>query len=149
MATLSCADEIAWGIVGPSGKLDNVAFDWTIANASGADNFFIDNPMDSHDFTSVAMVRNSLLSEVKVATARNGKIKALEEALRPIFTAMPKNSEGRLNNGTARYTLHRLFSERQGWSIKGLQPAGASWIQSRDDENRLTSDVQYILKYMA
>merc|ERR1719253_1475485 len=95
--------------------------------------------MDSHDWTHTSVVRNSLVAEMK-----SPKVAELEGALRPIFAAMPKDAAGRLNNGTARYALHRLFSEKHGWSIKGLQPAGAAWMATMT----VTPDVKDITKYM-
>jgi len=74
----------------------------------------------------------------------SSKVAALKEELTPIFTSMPKNSEGRLNYGAARYALHRLFSERHGWTIKGLQPAGAAWQVSMT----VDEDVKDVSKYM-
>merc|ERR1719446_1474328 len=100
--------------------------------------------MDSHDFAHVSTLQKSLMAQIKAKSTSSSKVAPLEEALRPIFVAMPKDSNGRLSSGTARYALHRLFSERNGWSIKGLQPAGAAWQVSMvvDDE------VKDISKYM-
>merc|ERR1719440_1459116 len=100
--------------------------------------------MESRDYVLLDAVRNSLLKQISPTGNSSRKVASLEEDLRPIFTAMPKNTEGRLTPGTARYALHRLFSAKQGWSIKGLQPAGASWKMAPS----MDEDVMEISKYM-
>eukprot|EP00927_Polykrikos_kofoidii_P071791 TRINITY_DN67_c0_g3_i1.p1 TRINITY_DN67_c0_g3~~TRINITY_DN67_c0_g3_i1.p1 ORF type:complete len:597 (-),score=114.03 TRINITY_DN67_c0_g3_i1:88-1878(-) len=57
---------------------------------------------------------------------RNGAdmIRELEDALLPMFTALPKDVNGRLDHATVRYALHRLFVQRHGWYVKGLEPMG-------------------------
>jgi len=47
----------------------------------------------------------------------------LEEAIRPIFLSLPKNTDGNLDHATVRYLLHRIFVLRHGMFIKGLHPA--------------------------
>jgi len=138
---VQAADDMAWGDVSADGSLETHSLDVPVATAVGAENFFIENPMDSHDWTHTSVVRKTLLAELRASSA---KVAVLEEELRPIFSAMPKDAGGRLNNGTARYALHRLFSAKHGWSIKGLQPAGAAWATSLS----VTPDVKDVTKYM-
>merc|ERR1719269_201311 len=88
-----CADEIAWGDVAADGTLENRALDVPVAMARGADNFFISNPMDSHDWIHVSVVRNSLHAQDRKLRASSSKVAALEEALRPIFMAMPRTAK--------------------------------------------------------
>merc|ERR1719162_501605 len=61
------------------------------------------------------------------ATFRRGhdedRLLHFEEAVTPMFQALPKNSNGNLGQATARRALHRLFLHRHGWSIEGLMPA--------------------------
>merc|ERR1719324_559888 len=45
--------------------------------------------------------------------------------IKPIFAALPKNDKGFLGHATVRYALHRLFVQRHGWVIKGLDAAGS------------------------
>jgi hypothetical protein len=47
-----------------------------------------------------------------------------------MFLSLPKNENGNLDHGTVRYALHRLFVQRHGWYIKGLDNAGQSWNES-------------------
>jgi len=75
--------------------------------------------------TILAELEDALGSEHREATeARLGR---LEDALRPTFTALPKGAEGTVGAPAARYALHRLFVQRHGWQVKGLEPGGESW----------------------
>merc|ERR1712151_79621 len=56
------------------------------------------------------------------STAR--RVARLEASLAPMFASLPKNEHGNLNDATARYALHRLFVQRHGWYVKGLEPDG-------------------------
>merc|ERR1719324_2341801 len=72
-------------------------------------------------------VQMSLLAEVEgtfgegTASSRG---KQLEAILSPMYVALPKNEQGYLGHATVRYALHRLFVQRHGWFIKGLDTAG-------------------------
>jgi len=82
-------------------------------------------PQHSADRVSTEDVQNTLLSEIEgslgtgIASKRISDMKAL---LSPMFVSMPKNSHGNLEHVTVRYVLHRVFVQRHGWSIKGLDP---------------------------
>merc|ERR1719478_737184 len=72
-------------------------------------------------------VQTSLLAEVEGTFgegAASSRVKQLEKILGPIFAALPKNEKGYLGHATVRYALHRLFVQRHGWFIKGLDAAG-------------------------
>merc|ERR1719198_1357621 len=72
-------------------------------------------------------VQTSLLAEVEGTFgegAASSRVKQLEATLRPIYAALPKNANGYLGHATVRYALHRLFVQRHGWAIKGLDTAG-------------------------
>merc|ERR1719356_2450376 len=82
--------------------------------------------------TSAANVR-SLLEESEGAlgsgsTAR--RVARLEASLAPMFASLPKNQYANLNDATARYALHRLFVQRHGWYVKGLEPDGEHYNAS-------------------
>jgi len=72
------------------------------------------------------LLKDSLIKEL-TATFRRGhdedRLLHFEEAVTPMFQALPKNSNGNLGQATARRALHRLFLHRHGWSIEGLLPA--------------------------
>jgi len=72
-------------------------------------------------------VQTSLLDEIEGTFGQgsaSSRVKQLEVILGPIYTALPKNEKGYLGHSTVRYALHRLFIQRHGWSIKGLDVAG-------------------------
>lgn len=87
--------------------------------------------------SSLAEGRDSFLSEEALKAAfveeiesqygsvtHRGRLARLEAALSPMFKALPKNEFGKLGHTTVRYALHRIFVQRHGWYIKGLDPAG-------------------------
>jgi len=72
-------------------------------------------------------VQTSLLAEVEGTFGEgsaSSRVKQLEASLGPIYAALPKNEKGYLGHATVRYALHRLFVQRHGWSINGLDAAG-------------------------
>merc|ERR1719213_1389594 len=72
-------------------------------------------------------VQTSLLAEIEGTFgegAASSRLKQLEASLGPMFAALPKNANGYLGHSTVRYALHRLFVQRHGWFIKGLDAAG-------------------------
>jgi len=112
-------------------KLLSVA---SMAALCRANNFLQAEPSThkSRAHTSVANVR-SLLEESENAlgsgsTAR--RVARLEASLAPMFASLPKNQYGNLNDATARYALHRLFVQRHGWYVKGLEPDGEHYNAS-------------------
>jgi len=79
------------------------------------------------DRISEADIQTSLLSEVEATFGEgsaSSRVKQLEKVLRPMYAALPKNPQGNLGHATVRYSLHRLFVQRHGWVIKGLDAAG-------------------------
>eukprot|EP00931_Biecheleriopsis_adriatica_P086866 TRINITY_DN6142_c0_g1_i2.p1 TRINITY_DN6142_c0_g1~~TRINITY_DN6142_c0_g1_i2.p1 ORF type:complete len:602 (+),score=118.50 TRINITY_DN6142_c0_g1_i2:54-1859(+) len=80
-------------------------------------------------------IRATVLSEVMSALGSGNRVTEkrlanIEEALKPTFTSMPKNEHGKLDDAAARYVLHRLFVQRHGMYIKGLEPDGFAWNAS-------------------
>merc|ERR1719387_2914880 len=72
-------------------------------------------------------VQTSLLAEVEGTFGEgsaSSRVKQMEAVLGPIYSALPKNPQGYLGHSTVRYALHRLFVQRHGWFIKGLDAAG-------------------------
>jgi hypothetical protein len=47
-----------------------------------------------------------------------------------MYKSLPKNEHGKLGHTTVRYALHRIFVQRHGWYIKGLEPAGQHFNSS-------------------
>jgi len=78
-------------------------------------------------------IEQTLLQEIEGhigSSAIRGRLARLESALHPMFQSLPKNEHGNLAHSTVRYALHRLFVQRHGWYIKGLERAGQSWNES-------------------
>merc|ERR1719326_1152708 len=72
-------------------------------------------------------VQISLLTEIEGTFGEgsaSSRLKQLEGLLAPMYAALPKNEKGYLGHATVRYALHRLFVQRHGWFIKGLDAAG-------------------------
>jgi len=77
----------------------------------------------------------SLLSELsgQADRPRNfGSLQEIESELEPIFVALPKNSEDRLEPAAVRYALHRYFMHKHGWFVNGLGPANDTNCSSQD-----------------
>merc|ERR1719336_476844 len=77
-------------------------------------------------------LRAVMLDEIMAALGTGNKVTAqrlekIEDVLRPIFSAMPKNEHGNLEHTAVRYALHRVFVLRHGMYIKGLEPGGQGW----------------------
>merc|ERR1719353_1104674 len=65
----------------------------------------------------------SILDEVEGSLGKGSasrRLSEMEETLRPIVAALPKNAYGNLERSAVSYALHRLFVLRHGWVIKGL-----------------------------
>mmetsp|Transcript_101262 Transcript_101262/g.246249 ORF Transcript_101262/g.246249 Transcript_101262/m.246249 type:complete len:404 (-) Transcript_101262:82-1293(-) len=74
-------------------------------------------------------VEMSLIAELSVLV-HTGQPHRLEAALRPIYSSLPKSAQGSLEPDVVRSALHRLFLQRPGWSVKGLEPGSSaeSWV---------------------
>lgn len=67
------------------------------------------------------LVEEALLAELSAA-AGSARIAAIEEELRPMYSSLPKDSEGLVESSVVRYILHRYFVHKHGWYVKGLSP---------------------------
>jgi hypothetical protein len=96
--------------------------------AQGDANAFLKaNPSAHQERISEDEIQSSLLAEVEGtfgSGSATSRLKLMEVALTPMFTALPKNEHGHLGRATVRYALHRLFVQRHGWFISGLHGAG-------------------------
>mmetsp|Transcript_131600 Transcript_131600/g.281394 ORF Transcript_131600/g.281394 Transcript_131600/m.281394 type:complete len:595 (+) Transcript_131600:79-1863(+) len=98
------------------------------ANAfRGSSNF-----LAATDSMKVEDLRAIMLDELMTALGSGNKVteerlSRLEEAVRPTFLSMPKNEYGNLEHPAVRYVLHRLFVQRHGIYLKGLEPGSDSW----------------------
>jgi len=79
---------------------------------------------------------SDLLHELEMQVGRDhrlateSRVDRLESAIRPMFMAMPKDVQGTVDATGVRYLLHRLFVQRHGWFVIGLDNAGESWNSS-------------------
>ena len=75
-------------------------------------------------------LKKTLLEEIEknfASVGKRGRLARLETALKPLFDSLPKNEHGNLGHSPVRYALHRIFVQRHGWYIKGLEPDGDNW----------------------
>jgi len=103
-------------------------------------NAFLRRPASQNDTASMSVEsERALLVELEGALggthrhATEKRLKRIENMLRPMFVAMTKNENGKLDSAAAGYMLHRIFVQRHGWFIKALEPAGnshAAWSAS-------------------
>jgi len=99
----------------------------SLVDVGDANAFLKANAASHEERISEEDVQTSLLAEVEGTFGEgtaSSRVKQLEEILGPIYIALPKNEQGYLGHATVRYALHRLFVQRHGWSIKGLDTAG-------------------------
>merc|ERR1719498_1828202 len=54
------------------------------------------------------------------------RLQRIEKDLRPMFNAMPKNAQGKLEHAAISYMLHRAFVQRHGWFVRSLSGEGKS-----------------------
>eukprot|EP00441_Pelagodinium_beii_P023350 CAMPEP_0197653640 /NCGR_PEP_ID=MMETSP1338-20131121/36528_1 /TAXON_ID=43686 ORGANISM="Pelagodinium beii, Strain RCC1491" /NCGR_SAMPLE_ID=MMETSP1338 /ASSEMBLY_ACC=CAM_ASM_000754 /LENGTH=635 /DNA_ID=CAMNT_0043228833 /DNA_START=108 /DNA_END=2015 /DNA_ORIENTATION=+ len=79
--------------------------------------------IDSIEFTE-SEASDSLMEK---SGSKGEKWMELHKALSSTYEALPKNKNGYLDHQAVRYVLHRLFVQRYGWYIKGLEPNGEDW----------------------
>jgi len=95
------------------------------------------NVVDANAFLKASHLQEERMSEEDVQTtllaevegtfgegSASSRVKQLEAMLGPMVAALPKNEKGYLGHATVRYALHRLFVQRHGWFVKGLDLAG-------------------------
>merc|ERR1719464_306577 len=71
-------------------------------------------------------VEDMLLSEL-AGFENADRLRGIEDALRPMYAALPKREEGSLDFTTVRYALHRYFVQKHGWYVAGLEQRGEAW----------------------
>lgn len=57
-----------------------------------------------------------------LSPAHGERLSVLQQALAHTFRALPKNKHGNLDHQSVRYVIHRLFVQRYGWFVLGLEP---------------------------
>jgi len=113
-------------------------------------NEFLKDPKVLNEHVSEEDIRISLLDEVEGslgAGSASKRLSQMEEQLKPIVDALPKNQYGNMGHATVRYALHRLFVVRHGWVIHGLDTsAGVSNASS--PSGVLTDQVPAYLEHL-
>jgi len=97
---------------------------------TSASEFLKASPKMLTESVSEQDIRTSILDEVEGTLgtgSATSRLSQMEELLRPIVEALPKNKHGKLGHSAVRYALHRLFVLRHGWNIKGLRTEGDTW----------------------
>jgi len=88
--------------------------------AAGAKSF-LEIDADAKAVAEAALLWSEVESTWAPGFAQQRLVK-LEAALEPMYTALPKNENGKLGIPVARYALHRLFEQMHSWYVKGLHP---------------------------
>eukprot|EP00747_Dinoflagellata_sp_TGD_P165097 gnl/TRDRNA2_/TRDRNA2_185934_c0_seq1.p1 gnl/TRDRNA2_/TRDRNA2_185934_c0~~gnl/TRDRNA2_/TRDRNA2_185934_c0_seq1.p1 ORF type:complete len:574 (+),score=104.85 gnl/TRDRNA2_/TRDRNA2_185934_c0_seq1:68-1789(+) len=91
------------------------------------------SPLALSEQMDMKEVKKIFLHEVEDALGYDKpseNLERIENVLRPIFKAMPKNEQGNLEHSAVRYVLHRYFVEEHSWYYKGLEPRGKAWNAS-------------------
>jgi len=104
-------------------------------------------PVSADNFQSSGLVgerdvRDFLSAELDLVNGKGEKSSEAREHLERIrrdistmYTSLPKNAEGKLNHQVVRYALHRFFTRRHGWFIRGLEPNNDTWHGETDPLN--------------
>lgn len=142
--------EMAFVEVTPADEISIRTLDAAARPMVGVQGLFASDPMVSHDWASMEVLRRALGAEIAAseqfpASPAAARQRQMEDRLRPLFAALPKNAQGRLDNATARYALHRHFARAYGWSVKGLEPAGAAWVKVMGVSAAVHQITKYIL----
>jgi len=80
--------------------------------------------------------------------ASMARLERLQSQLKPLYASMPKNADGGLEHGTARYTLHRFFEQQHGWHVRGLEATGTeTWSDAGSSTAMLEDHIpSYVLQ---
>jgi hypothetical protein len=93
-------------------------------------------------------IEEVLGSEHRQATEK--RLARIEAVLKPMYASLPKNEHGRLGHAAVRYAMHRLFVQRHGWFIRGLDPRGEAENTSTSPtiilEDRMPAYVQSLFE---
>jgi hypothetical protein len=127
------ANELVFVDVASDDKIDLSTLDVPVEYSRGINNFFASDPMYTHDWADLSDVRKNLGAVFSLSQQKAGQASVFQEyeaAFAVTYHALPKNSEGLLTMHGARYALYRFFDKKRGWQLKGLEPAGGSWLET-------------------
>eukprot|EP00928_Gymnodinium_smaydae_P005455 TRINITY_DN11857_c0_g1_i1.p1 TRINITY_DN11857_c0_g1~~TRINITY_DN11857_c0_g1_i1.p1 ORF type:complete len:574 (+),score=151.15 TRINITY_DN11857_c0_g1_i1:226-1947(+) len=66
-------------------------------------------------------------------TDGSSRLRLMEEMLKPMYAALPKDEHGFLSHEVVRYALHRLFIYRRSWYVRGLDPDSERAVRGSED----------------
>merc|ERR1719410_218917 len=96
-----------------------------VVAVQGSTTFLEAHPQPEAEPVPIAEVEQ-ILSKL-AAVDQEDEVASLQLQLKPLYTALPKNHQGRLDSTVVRYALHRYFAQKWGWHLRGLEPAGGAW----------------------
>eukprot|EP00928_Gymnodinium_smaydae_P053120 TRINITY_DN3718_c0_g1_i2.p1 TRINITY_DN3718_c0_g1~~TRINITY_DN3718_c0_g1_i2.p1 ORF type:complete len:615 (-),score=108.96 TRINITY_DN3718_c0_g1_i2:155-1999(-) len=70
------------------------------------------------------------------------RLEELVARMRPLFNALPKDSDGLLSYQTSRYAIHRHMMQERSWFIRGLESSDAAAI------HRQSIDSEWVVSYV-
>merc|ERR1719174_2021575 len=106
-----------------------------LATSVGANKFLGQVPV--HIENNVEF-EHALLSELEGSlgnehrTFTEKRLGSIKKIAQPIFSALPKNENGKLGSAATAYALYRVFLARHAWFVTGLEPfkAMSTWNAS-------------------
>jgi len=115
-------------------------------------------------FTSTKAADFLHAGQVNTSTLESNLLSELADALRPghtshripkiegdlfqLFSSVPAEKDGTLNHHVVRYVLHRFFSQKHGWFIRGLEPDGDHRDDASDESHALTDLNEWVPGYL-
>jgi hypothetical protein len=128
MAHVAVADTTSLPLSGGPG--DNAFLKASIVSDAEVDAALMTELKDMRALEEGVPVANAddLFAKIKgdvTSSEHAHRLGELEDALSPMYAALPKDKDGSLGHGSVRYALHRLLSAEHGWFVKGLEPERA------------------------
>eukprot|EP00438_Fugacium_kawagutii_P020507 Skav212684 [mRNA] locus=scaffold1930:86587:94180:+ [translate_table: standard] len=108
---------------------------FTFFTLSAAHSFLNSNEVTENE------VQQSLMDNLETDVEQGQKWSEIHQALLPTYNALPKNSQGLIDHQAVRYVLHRMFVQKYGWYIKGLEPSGDHWHEEKPSDTELAKEL--------
>lgn len=98
--------------------------------------------------TDVETLLMGELSALFRGGAAQEHINGLETELAEMYKSVPKEADGSLSHPVVRYMLHRFFTAKHGWYIRGLEPGNASALQEKFGNKSLQNLQEWVPNYL-